>query len=78
MVIACHNLAYPYAVHFCHSQKVETKVFMVTLKGDNGDRMDAVTVCHMDTSLWDPNHNSFRLGVKPGTSEIYPFSHQTI
>ncbi|XVE66847.1 hypothetical protein DITRI_Ditri08aG0112700 [Diplodiscus trichospermus] len=74
MVIACHNLAYPYAVYFCHSQKAETKVFMVSLEGDNGDRVDAVTVCHMDTSLWDPNHLSFRLlKVKPGTSEICHF-----
>ncbi|CAK8576483.1 unnamed protein product [Lathyrus sativus] len=45
-----------------------TKVFKVTLVGDkNGDKMEALGMCHLDTTDWDPNHMIFRtLRVKPG------------
>ncbi|KAK8476262.1 hypothetical protein V6N13_149560 [Hibiscus sabdariffa] len=74
-IIPCHNEPYPYAVYFCHFQPdTVNKVFMVSLGGENGDRVDAVFLCHMDTSAWDAGHISFRLlGVKPGESEICHF-----
>ncbi|KAH1040406.1 hypothetical protein J1N35_042149 [Gossypium stocksii] len=74
-IIGCHNQPYPYAVYYCHHQVgTVNKLFMVSLTGDNGDRVNAVFICHMDTSSWDEDHVSFRLlGVKPGESEICHF-----
>jgi len=73
-MVACHTMPYPYAIFFCHSQESENKVFKVTLGGENGDRVEAIAVCHMDTSQWSPNHVSFLvLGVLPGTSSVCHF-----
>ncbi|KAF3435597.1 hypothetical protein FNV43_RR22688 [Rhamnella rubrinervis] len=73
-MVACHSLPYSYAVFYCHSQKSENKVYKVSLSGDNGDRIEAVAVCHMDTSQWSRNHASFRvLGIEPGTSPVCHF-----
>ncbi|KAB1207261.1 BURP domain-containing protein 17 [Morella rubra] len=58
-MVACHSMPYPYAVFYCHTQKSENKVFKVTLKGENGNRVEAIAVCHMDTSRWSPDHASF-------------------
>ncbi|KAL5562635.1 hypothetical protein UlMin_032382 [Ulmus minor] len=68
-MVFCHPEPYPYAVFFCHYFGTETKVFQVSLSGESGDKVDAIAVCHMDTSDWDPNHVLFQmLGVKPGAS----------
>lgn len=73
-MMACHTMPYPYAVFYCHSQESDNKVFEVSLGGENGDLVEAIAVCHMDTSQWTPNHVSFRvLGVKPGTSSVCHF-----
>ncbi|KAG2705619.1 hypothetical protein I3760_05G063900 [Carya illinoinensis] len=73
-MVACHTMPYPYAVFYCHSQESKNKVFKVTLGGENGDRVEAIAVCHTDTSQWSPDHVSFRvLGVKPGTSNVCHF-----
>ncbi|KAJ7978380.1 BURP domain-containing protein [Quillaja saponaria] len=73
-MVACHTMPYPYAVFYCHSQESENKVFKVSLGGDNGDRVKAVVVCHLDTSNWGHNHVSFRvLGIEPGTSPVCHF-----
>ncbi|XP_041013390.1 BURP domain-containing protein BNM2A-like [Juglans microcarpa x Juglans regia] len=73
-MVACHNMPYPYAVFYCHSQAKETKVFKVALGGENGDMVEAVTVCHTDTSRWSHDHASFRvLGIKPGTPNVCHF-----
>ncbi|OMO86315.1 hypothetical protein COLO4_21242 [Corchorus olitorius] len=73
-MVACHTMPYPYAVLYCHSQETENKVFKVSLGGENGDRVEAVAVCHMDTSQWTPNHVSFRvLGIEPGTPGVCHF-----
>ncbi|CAN0866848.1 BURP domain-containing protein BNM2C [Linum grandiflorum] len=72
--VACHTLPYPYALFYCHSQLTENKVFMVSLAGEKGDRVEALALCHMDTSEWSSGHPSFRvLGVKPGLSEVCHF-----
>ena len=68
-MVICHPVPYPYAVFFCHYFGTGTKVFQVSLCGKNGDNVEAVAVCHMDTSDWDPDHILFQLlGVKPGAS----------
>ncbi|KAL5562637.1 hypothetical protein UlMin_032384 [Ulmus minor] len=73
-MIGCHTMPYPYAVFYCHSQESENKVFEVSLVGENGERVDAAAVCHMDTSRWDRDHVSFRvLRVEPGTSPVCHF-----
>jgi hypothetical protein len=73
-MVACHTMPYPYAIFYCHSQKSENKVFKVRLGGENGDKVEAIAVCHMDTSQWSPDHVSFLvLGVQPGTSSVCHF-----
>ncbi|XP_050233841.1 BURP domain-containing protein BNM2A-like [Mercurialis annua] len=73
-MVACHTMPYAYTVFYCHSQMTENKVFVVSLEGDNGGRVEAVAVCHMDTSQWSRNHASFRvLGIEPGSSHVCHF-----
>ncbi|KAJ6409720.1 hypothetical protein OIU84_009258 [Salix udensis] len=70
-MIGCHTLPYPYVVYFCHSQEGENRLFEISLGGENGDRVQATGVCHMDTSKWDPDSPSFRvLKIKPGTGPV--------
>lgn len=70
-MVACHMLPYPYAVFYCHSQVSVNRVLKVNLVGENGDMVDAVAVCHMDTSQWSHKHASFQvLGIKPGSSHV--------
>lgn len=73
----CHHMPYlNYAVYFCHyDSSTETKAFKLRLVGDSsGDEVDALVVCHMDTSGWSPNHVAFRmLGMKHGNSVCHLF-----
>ncbi|XWS73625.1 hypothetical protein CRYUN_Cryun02cG0144600 [Craigia yunnanensis] len=71
--IVCHKMKYPYAVYLCHSIK-KTEVYKVPLVDIDGTKVNAVAVCHKDTSAWSPNHIAFRvLKVKPGTVPICHF-----
>ncbi|XP_057550656.1 BURP domain-containing protein BNM2A-like [Amaranthus tricolor] len=73
-MVACHTIPYPYVVYYCHYHKSESKVFKVILMGENGDMVEAVVVCHMDTSQWSPDHSSFKeLDTKPGQSPVCHF-----
>lgn len=73
-MVACHTMPYPYAVFYCHYQKSESKVFKVSLGCDDGSKVEAIAVCHMDTSSWSPNHISFHvLGIQPGSSPVCHF-----
>lgn len=73
-VIGCHPMPYPYAVFYCHSQHSDTNLYEVMVEGENGGRVQAVAICHMDTSKWDRDHVSFRvLKVEPGTSPVCHF-----
>ncbi|XP_021896647.1 BURP domain protein USPL1-like [Carica papaya] len=73
-MIACHQMPYAYPVLYCHGLEGGSKVLKVWLGGENGDSVDAVGVCHMDTSHWSPTHASFRLlGVEPGKSPVCHF-----
>lgn len=73
-MVACHKMAYPYAVFYCHYQESENRIYKVSLVGENGERVDAISVCHLDTSQWSSAHPSFRvLGIEPGTSPVCHF-----
>ncbi|CBI20918.3 unnamed protein product, partial [Vitis vinifera] len=51
-----------------------TKIYKVPLVGADGTRVQALAVCHEDTSIWDPNALAFQvLKVKPGTWPICHF-----
>ncbi|MED6148569.1 hypothetical protein PIB30_054319 [Stylosanthes scabra] len=52
-VLGCHPMPYPYAVFFCQTQKNDTKLYEVLVEGDNGAKVQAAAVCHVDTSKWD-------------------------
>ncbi|XP_021803319.1 BURP domain protein RD22-like isoform X2 [Prunus avium] len=72
-VVVCHKQNYPYAVFFCHAIK-QTAAYVLSLKGDDGEKVKAVTICHLDTSEWNPKHLAFQiLKVKPGTIPICHF-----
>ncbi|XP_058113588.1 BURP domain-containing protein 3-like [Magnolia sinica] len=71
--VTCHGQAYVYAVYYCHVTSA-TKVYVVPLIGEDGTRVDAVAVCHTDTSTWNPGHVAFQmLKVKPGSVPICHF-----
>ncbi|PIN06748.1 hypothetical protein CDL12_20691 [Handroanthus impetiginosus] len=73
-MVACHTMPYAYAVFYCHYQKSKSRVFKVSLTGENGDKVEAIAVCHMDTSQWSHNHVSFQvLGIEPGSSPVCHF-----
>lgn len=73
-MVACHTMPYPYAVFYCHYQDSQSRVFRVSLTGESGDRVEAVAVCHMDTSQWSKKHVSFKvLGIEPGSSPVCHF-----
>ncbi|GMP37988.1 hypothetical protein CsSME_00009423 [Camellia sinensis var. sinensis] len=73
-MVACHTMPYPYAIFYCHYQESKSKVFKVFLGGENEDMLEAVSVCHMDTSQWSPGHVSFQvLGIEPGSFPVCHF-----
>ncbi|KAL7002711.1 hypothetical protein U1Q18_003870 [Sarracenia purpurea var. burkii] len=73
-MVACHSMPYPYAVFYCHGQERDHKVFKLSLGGDNGERVEAVGVCHVDTSHWNSDHVAFRvLKTRPGDSPVCHF-----
>lgn len=73
-LVACHTLPYPYAVYYCHVQKGENKLFKISLFGENGDRIEAAAICHMDTKEWNHDHVAFTvLKVLPGSSPVCHF-----
>lgn len=73
-MVACHTMPYPYAVYYCHYQESENKVYKILLGGETGDKVEAIAVCHMDTSQWSHNHVSFQvLKIKPGTLPVCHF-----
>ncbi|GFQ00967.1 burp domain-containing protein 3 [Phtheirospermum japonicum] len=72
--VSCHTMPYPYAIFYCHYQESENRVYKVSLTGENGDKVEAVAVCHMDTSHWSRNHVAFQvLGIEPGSSSVCHF-----
>lgn len=74
-MVACHTVPYAYTVFYCHYQDSENRVYRVSLVDENeGDRVEAIAVCHMDTSHWGRGHVAFRmLGVEPGSTPVCHF-----
>ncbi|KAM3189475.1 hypothetical protein ACQJBY_068022 [Aegilops geniculata] len=77
--VACHDEAYPYTVYRCHTTG-PSRAYMVDMEGARGgDTVTIATVCHTDTSLWNPEHVSFKLlGTKPGGTPVchlMPYGH---
>ncbi|XP_050211003.1 BURP domain protein RD22-like [Mercurialis annua] len=71
--IVCHKKRYPYAVFYCHII-METRAYLVPLMGEDGSKAEAIVVCHMNTSAWNPMHLAFQiLKVKPGGPPICHF-----
>ncbi|XP_056685354.1 BURP domain protein RD22-like [Spinacia oleracea] len=66
-LLLCHRYGFPYAVFYCH-QPAATKAFSVHLAAEREDGLEAIAVCHMETSKWSASYIGFKaLGVKPGT-----------
>ncbi|PAN36000.1 hypothetical protein PAHAL_6G249900 [Panicum hallii] len=76
--VACHDEAYPYTVYRCHSTG-PARAYMVEMEGAREGAVTVATVCHTDTSRWNPEHVSFKLlGTKPGGAPIchlMPYGH---
>ncbi|KAK1402639.1 BURP domain-containing protein [Heracleum sosnowskyi] len=71
-MLACHPMPYPYAIFYCHGHvDGSTRVFKIPLGGENGDKVDAIAVCHSNTSSWDEDHISFKmLNMKPRSGPV--------
>ena len=66
--VICHKeeYGYAYALFICHEID-PTKAYMVPLMGSDGNKVEALAACHMDSSSWNPEHYAFKeLNVKPG------------
>ncbi|XP_077210978.1 BURP domain protein RD22-like [Tasmannia lanceolata] len=71
--VACHGQSYMYAVYYCHETH-DTVAYKVPLVRKDGTSVEAVAVCHKDTSAWNPRHLAFQvLKVKPGSVPICHF-----
>jgi hypothetical protein len=65
--VVCHSLSFPSQVYYCHKLS-KTRVLQATLEAAEGGRINAVAICHLDTSWWSSKHPAFAaLHVKPGT-----------
>ncbi|XP_044957458.1 BURP domain-containing protein 9-like isoform X2 [Hordeum vulgare subsp. vulgare] len=76
-IVTCHDLTYPYAVYYCHTSN-PTAAYAVTLESVEGGTapasMEALAVCHLDTTQWSPEHPFFALhSVKPGDVAVCHF-----
>ncbi|WVZ92351.1 hypothetical protein U9M48_038424 [Paspalum notatum var. saurae] len=76
--VACHDEVYPYTVYRCHGTG-PARAYMVEMEGARGGAVTVATVCHTDTSRWNPDHVSFKLlGTKPGGTPVchlMPYGH---
>ncbi|PWA93610.1 BURP domain-containing protein 2 [Artemisia annua] len=71
--VVCHQQYYGYAVQYCHKAS-KINAYMVSLVGENNVKAKAISVCHEDTSSWNPKHLAFQvLNVKPATYAVCHF-----
>jgi hypothetical protein len=78
-IVTCHDMTYPYAVYYCHTAN-PTAAYSVTLaKVDDGAAaapatIEALAVCHLDTSKWSQKNPFFELhNLKPGEVTVCHF-----
>nr|XP_027100883.1 BURP domain protein USPL1-like [Coffea arabica] len=65
-MVSCHTMPYPFIVFYCHYQQGDNRLYRTVLSGENGDKVEAIAICHMDTSQWNRDHVSFQmLGIEP-------------
>lgn len=58
-IIICHTVMFPSALYYCH-HVTGTKVVQAQLRVNNSETViDAVGICHLDTSLWASEHPAF-------------------
>ncbi|GKD94590.1 BURP domain protein RD22-like protein [Tanacetum coccineum] len=66
--LVCHKQKYPYPVFYCHKAS-STRVYSVSLVGEDGTKARAVAVCHNNSSKLYPKDVVFKvLKVVPGTN----------
>jgi hypothetical protein len=71
----CHDLTYPYAVFYCHTTN-PVATYLVKLVAQHGrvPAMEALVVCHLNTSLWSPRHPFLVAhSLKPGDAVVCHF-----
>ncbi|KAL3564656.1 hypothetical protein D5086_032702 [Populus alba] len=57
----------------------DTEVYEVPLVGADGTKVKAVTVCHLNTSAWSPDHMAFQvLKIKPGPAVCHFLDSDTL
>ncbi|VAI35538.1 unnamed protein product [Triticum turgidum subsp. durum] len=76
-IVTCHDLTYPYTVYYCHTAN-PTAAYTVTLESVDGATvpqvMEALAVCHLDTSRWSPKNPFFEMhNLKPGDVAVCHF-----
>ncbi|KAF0903218.1 hypothetical protein E2562_025786 [Oryza meyeriana var. granulata] len=73
--LVCHDMTYPYKVFFCHTATPIRAYQLSLVSNDVGQpSIDALAVCHLNTSHWEPNHPFFQImHVKPGETTACHF-----
>ncbi|XP_059073421.1 BURP domain-containing protein 3-like [Cryptomeria japonica] len=76
-----HSKQYAYAVYYSHKSactlEAGRRIARVWVKVEDGRTVEAVAVCHKDTSAWIPNNIPFKaLNVRLGTPSICLFVPQ--
>ncbi|KAG6520469.1 hypothetical protein ZIOFF_017525 [Zingiber officinale] len=68
--VFCHAEPYTYVVFHCHAVgKGMMREYAVSLKGSDGSRVEAIAICHLDTTSWNPQHVMLQvLQVEPGSA----------
>ncbi len=76
--VVCHSLSFPSQVYYCHKLS-KTRVLQATLEAAEGGRINAVAICHLDTSWWSSKHPALAaLNVKPGTEVCHWTTESTL
>lgn len=67
-IVGCHKLnILPTAIYECHHIRNST-VSAVPLAGEDGTKVEAISVCLLDTNSWTSQHPAFlTMNAKPGT-----------
>uniref|UniRef100_A0A0D9ZVT1 BURP domain-containing protein n=1 Tax=Oryza glumipatula TaxID=40148 RepID=A0A0D9ZVT1_9ORYZ len=72
-MVACHGMAYAYAVFGCHT--TTAAAYTVALSGADGTRAEALAACHADAAPGVAEAYK-RLGVAPGSVPVCHFLPQ--
>ncbi|KAK9750619.1 hypothetical protein RND81_02G208800 [Saponaria officinalis] len=76
--MVCHKMGYPYSVFYCHNLQ-QTNLYEISMVDPKGTKVNAVGVCHKDTSSWSRQHISFQiLKVAPGSPVCHFLNERSI